>query len=322
MSCEPACTPPAAWLPPFREQAPWLGGDLQTLRNRLRRAPPAPALAQRLRLPLSNGAGALSAALSRPAAVPERDPVVLLVHGLGGCEDSAYMLIAARALLNEGYTVIRLNLRGAGPSARFSKAPYHAGLAGDLRDVLRCLDTILPGRPIMAAGFSLGGHMLLRLACEDGRSVPLAGLMTVSAPLDLAAAQRCIARPRNRLYERYIVATMARDIGDCRDFPRRLREVDARVVAPAHGFAGAADYYRRASVLPHLAALACPALILHADNDPWIPSDAYRNAAWPPETPLTVALPRGGGHVGFHAAGLSAPWYVAALLAFIHRLGA
>lgn len=304
-------------LTPFRERAPWLGGDLQTLRNRFFPPPAPPTETERLVLPLANGAGALSAALNRPVPTSGQAPAVLLVHGLGGCEDSAYMLIAAHSLLARGYPVIRLNLRGAGPSARFSKAPYHAGLTDDLRDALAGIARSLPGRPIIAVGFSLGGHMLLRLAGEDGRDAPLDGLMTVSAPLDLAAAQCAIAQARNRVYERYIVAMMARDLGAPTAFPRRLRAVDDTIVAPAHGFAGADDYYRRASAFPLVAGVRIPAAILHADNDPWIPADAYRQATWPSGSAVTVAITRGGGHVGFHGRRLREPWYVTTLLHFL-----
>jgi PAS domain-containing protein len=48
-------------------------------------------------------------------------------HGLGGCEASCYLVIAASYLLQRGYPVLRLNLRGAGPSRPHCRLQYHAG---------------------------------------------------------------------------------------------------------------------------------------------------------------------------------------------------
>ena len=45
--------------------------------------------------------------LDRPAEAVDGRPLVLLVHGCTGSEDSAYMLNAARHLLARGYTVLR-----------------------------------------------------------------------------------------------------------------------------------------------------------------------------------------------------------------------
>ena len=46
----------AATVPPFRERAPWLGGDLQTLRNTVRGAPADLPGGERLLLPMPDGA--------------------------------------------------------------------------------------------------------------------------------------------------------------------------------------------------------------------------------------------------------------------------
>ena len=109
-------------FPPFRSRPPWWGGDLQTLRNTLaargggvRSSRAAPG--ERLWVDLQDDTGdALAVSLERPEAPRPGVPWLLLVHGLGGDEASAYVAQTAARGLARGHTVLRLNLRGAGPS--------------------------------------------------------------------------------------------------------------------------------------------------------------------------------------------------------------
>ncbi|GAK34118.1 putative esterase YheT [alpha proteobacterium Q-1] len=322
-------------VPDFQPRWPWIGGDLQTLRNRLVAPPKALwGVERRLLIPLrSPSFGALSALSNAPfdlaKAKQEKlgaSPIVLMVHGLGGCEDSAYLRLATLGFEGCGVEVIRLNLRGAGPSAASSSGPYHGGLTDDLCDVLAWLHAERPGQPVLAIGFSLGGHMLLRLAGQLGAGEieleaahPLA-IMSISAPLDLAAAGARIAAPRNRIYHQALLRWMKRDGAQWApsddDLQMRLRAVasirdfDDRIVAPAHGFRNADDYYYRASAAHGLSRIRLPVLALHGDDDPWIPLDAYQAADWPDGGHVQVAISRGGGHVGFHGRQGILPWYV------------
>ena len=85
---------------------------------------------------------------------------------------------------------------------------------------------------------------------------------------------------------------------------RTIREWDDRVVAPRWGFADAADYYRRASVAPHLAELSVPALLVAAEDDPMVPPETLRPAldglaGSGGADRLQVRWLRGAGHLGF-----------------------
>jgi predicted alpha/beta-fold hydrolase len=77
-----------------------------------------------------------------------------------------------------------------------------------------------------------------------------------------------------------------------------LRQFDDVVTAPLHGFAGADDYYRRASSKPLLREIAVPTLILNARDDPFLPETALpteREVA----SVVKLEFPSRGGHVGF-----------------------
>jgi predicted alpha/beta-fold hydrolase len=77
-----------------------------------------------------------------------------------------------------------------------------------------------------------------------------------------------------------------------------LYQFDDAVTAPVHGFAGADDYWQRASAKPWLKTIAIPALAVNPKNDPFLPADYLPRAS---EVSPTVRLehPANGGHVGF-----------------------
>ncbi len=56
-----------------------------------------------------------------------------------------------------------------------------------------------------------------------------------------------------------------------------IREFDERYTAPHHGFAGASDYYYRASAMRVIDRIAIPALILTAADDPFVPPEPFRD---------------------------------------------
>jgi predicted alpha/beta-fold hydrolase len=306
-------------LPPFRPRRPWIGGDLQTLRNFLIR--PKPPLGRwpirQIDFDMADGTGdRLVGFLQRPADGAER-PLVMLVHGLSGSSESIYVRVSTFHLLSGGYPVLRLNLRGAGPTSGKTKSFYHAGRTDDLRRVIDGLDSEAR-RGLVTAGYSLGANLILKYLAEQGESTSVLGAIAISAPIDLRSTQRCIALRRNRLYHFHLLQEMKAERG--RDVPADIRTIldfDNRIVAPAHGFADALDYYERCSSAPLLSAIRRPTFILHADDDPWIPSDAYRSVDWSANPNLIHMMLPSGGHVGFHARGLDMPWHDAAMLRFL-----
>ena len=181
-------------LSEFSPRLPWWGGDLQTIRNyalSVDHALPSRAV-QRLVVPLQDGSGdRLVAALHLPDGTRDR-PLVVLIHGISGCETSCYIVLAAAYFLARGYPVLRVNLRGAGPSRRFCRQYYHAGRTADLAALLDQLDPKLTRNGVLPIGFSLGGNLLLKFLGEVGRQSPVRRAATVSAPLDLAHSCRSL----------------------------------------------------------------------------------------------------------------------------------
>ena len=338
---------------PYRQRLPWLGGDLQTLRDTLRPVHfpldqgepitiPVPALASG-----AAGAGALLAYLDRPLQAHHAGGVthgadhsrvrglVVVLHGLGGSSRRAGLRRLGLSLQGAGFAVLRLNLRGADPGRHLAGGTYAAACNSDLLPVLaraRLLAAELGQEsaaqgplPVYGAGISLGGTMLLNACLASPGS--LDALICASSPLDLAACSASIERPRNRLYQRWLLQRLVRqtladpfgvsveeELSLRGDPPRSIRAFDAAVTAPRWGFASVEDYYRGASPLPRLLerpAHLPPTLLLQADDDPWVPAAAARqlHAALsaspldPDRDRLAVLLTAQGGHNGFHGPG-------------------
>lgn len=315
----------------FGPRGPWWGGDLQTVRNFLVR--PSANLdrwpAVRILLPLGDG-DSLAAAYHANGAAVERAPVrplVVIIHGLAGCEDSAYVRASAAWFLGEGFPVLRLNLRGAGPSRAFCRDQYHAGRSDDLRRALASLPRHVTANGIVAVGFSLGGSMLLKYLGEEGAAAPFRAAAVISAPIDLAEAGQRLMAWRNTLYHLYMILAMKQEalaapaaLSDAERIAiRRARSVyafDDTFVAPRNGFTGADDYYAHCSAKAYLDGVRVPTLVIHALDDPWIPPRPYLAYDWPRNAMLRPVLTESGGHVGFHARGHKAPWHDRAIARF------
>jgi len=314
-------------LADFRPKSPWWSGDLQTIRNyafSVPRALPGQA-AERIETPLDDGSGdRLIASLH----VPERDrerPLVALVHGLGGCENSCYMVLASAYFLARGYPVLRVNQRGAGPSRPYCAEQYHAGSTGDFGTLLERLDPALTRRGVLPVGFSLGGNMLLKYLGETGRHGPVRRAATVSAPLDLALACKTLLRWRNFGYHRYLFTHLKRACtapgARLSDDERRtiveartLWQFDHEFTAPRNGYASAEDFYGANSSRDYLGGIRLPTLLIHAHDDPFVPITPYLEHDWSRRPELVPLLAKGGGHLGFHDP--SGVWYLRQIEAF------
>lgn len=249
--------------------------------------------------------------LDAPAAA--NAPLVVLFHGLEGGSSSHYARALFAALAQRRMRGVVPHFRGCGGEPNRTPRAYHSGDYTEVGAMLARLRERVPAdTPLFAVGVSLGGSALLNWLGRTGRAAR--GVATaaaaVSAPLDLVAAGRSIDRGVNRIYARHFLATLKpKSLGIATRFPgvldaRRIRRVrtmwefDEVVTAPLHGFAGADDYWMRASSKPWLRAIDVPTLVLNARNDPFIPASSLPSAAEVSEW-VTLEQPAGGGHAGF-----------------------
>ena len=247
-------------------------------------------------------------------------PLVVLVHGMSGCEGSAYVLYSARHFLAAGFPVLRLNLRGAGPAGPLCVERYHAGRTSDFAAVLDSLPADRAANGVVAVGYSLGGNMILKYLGERGDDNRLSAAVSISAPVDLGEASDRMLRPRNRIYRKFLVQELARETLDGKQPDRgpgidtlkaceSVREFDEIYTAPMNGYADVQAYYDDCSARYYTAAIRTPVLVIHAPNDPWIPIGCYADTIAARNPALTLCLEHNGGHVGFHGIGSAVAWH-------------
>lgn len=258
------------------------------------------------------------AELPQPTATPQ--PVLVMFHGLEGSANSHYAQAMAAACAQAGVALWVLHFRGCGGLPNQQPRAYHAGDRAEIDWMLARVAELTPGRPRAAVGISLGGNALMHWASAHGTQAAryVNAVAAVSAPFDLAAAGHAIEQGANRwLYTPMFLRTMKQKARamqqaypDLLDWARvqkarTIRAFDDAFTAPLHGFAGVNDYWAQASAGPHLSALALPAWLCHAQNDPFVPYASI--APWRGITDATWVTPPTGGHAGFlHAA--DAPW--------------
>jgi predicted alpha/beta-fold hydrolase len=117
----------------------------------------------------------------RPSTATAGRPLAILIHGLTGDEDGAYMHATATALLAAGLPVLRLNLRGAGASRPLCRGTYHAGRSEDLRAVVARLPSDLARDGVVLVGYSLGANMVLKFLGERDCAVPVRAAAAISS---------------------------------------------------------------------------------------------------------------------------------------------
>ncbi len=221
--------------------------------------------------------------------------IVLLVHGLGGSQNSSYMLRLAKRLSEKGMMAVRVNLRGCGSGEGLSSLPYHAGRSDDLFAVVQALHKLHPTKEIHVTGFSLGANLALKLAGEAPSHI--AQTIAICPPLDLAKTVAAIQKPMLTLYHRYYLKKLSQQaVHWCKTPIRTLYEFDNTITAPLWGFSSADDYYRKSSCKHYLSQINHPCQILFAEDDPFIPLKGEELSLSPY---VQVWLTKRGGHLGF-----------------------
>jgi predicted alpha/beta-fold hydrolase len=238
---------------------------------------------------------------------------VIVLHGLEGSSESHYMLGIAEKGMDAGMNVIRVNQRNCGGTSDFSPTLYHSGRSADVAAVAKHFVKRDGVTRFALSGYSMGGNLVLKCAGEWGASAPpeFRGVAAVCPAADLAPSADALHDPPNRLYEAYFMWQLRKTFRNkARLFPKAfdparlqgvktIRDFDEKVTAYYSGFAGASDYYARASASNVIDRIAVPTLWIHAANDPFIrilPDTRRKIAANPRFTFIETA---DGGHCSF-----------------------
>jgi predicted alpha/beta-fold hydrolase len=299
---------------PFTPHTVFKSGNAQTLAawawpRRYRREPP-PHDEDRL---FETAPGVKVLAHCRWQRDRQKHATVVIWHGMEGSATSIYMIATADEAFRAGFNVVRVNYRNCGGTEHLTPTLYHGGLSDDLHAVINQLIESEGLKRIFVLGFSLGGNMVLKLAGEYGQNAPpeVVAIGVVSPSVDLEASADLIQSRRNWLYHKQFMWSLKNrirlkqklfpDVYDVSRLPqiRNLREFDEEFTSRASGFLNASDYYHRASSIRVIASIRIPTLIIHAEDDPFIPFEPLRDPVFSKNPYIMLLRTERGGHVAF-----------------------
>lgn len=267
---------------------------------------------------------------------PWERPTLIGLHGLNGSSDAYYMKGVATKAFARGMNVVRLNQRNCGDTEHLCAGLFHSGLTADAAHVIDEL-TRVDGLPtLVVAGYSLGGNLALKLAGEYGDFAPpvLVGVAAVSPIVEVGECVRALERRDNVVYEWNFVKDLKRRMRrKDRFWPgrfaigklgsvRSVREFDRVFTAPYFGFADEDDYYHRASAMRIVDRIRVPALIISAEDDPFVPPAPFYEPRLTDNPAVTTIVCAHGGHcafIGTPAPGDDGYWAERAIVDFAAR---
>jgi predicted alpha/beta-fold hydrolase len=239
--------------------------------------------------------------------------IAVILHGLEGDSNRAYVLGMVKALNEAGWDAAAMNFRGCSGECNRTLRYYHSGETEDLDTVLSHAVSRKDYSALVLIGFSLGGNVILKYLGEPGRVFPpsLKKAVVFSVPCDLTAGSKKLNEPSNKLYMmrflrmlhakiRMKMEIMPERINDHRyDRIKNFKDFDDRYTAPIFGFNNAEDYWEKASSKPFLPNVSIPTLLINAADDPFLPEHCYPGEEASRSETLFLEIPRHGGHVGF-----------------------
>lgn len=237
--------------------------------------------------------------------------LALLLHGWEGSAESGYMRLTAARLLAAGFEVFRLNFRDHGPSHHLNEEVFHSCRLDEVVGAAKQVAARWPTRPMVAAGYSLGGNFALRLAlAAPDAGLPLVHVAAVCPALDPERTTQAMEQGFP-LYQTYFRRKWARSLRRKRElfperhdfdeagFKRDLRGMTAWMIDKGgYDFPSVDDYFDGYRISrERLSDMRVPADILTAADDPVIPVEDFHALELPDSAQVEIATH--GGHCAF-----------------------
>lgn len=249
---------------------------------------------------------------------PAGSPILVVLHGLEGSSRSKPVLGLLSKARRAGWRGVAMNFRSCSGEPNRLRRSYHGGETSDLAWLIDRLVKEDPGAPILCAGFSLGGNVLLKYLGERGEAVPpqVRAAAAISAPFDLAVSARGLEKGFSKNYRRGIVAGLRRKtLEKLKRYPdladrnavlaaRTLEQFDNAVTAPVHGFRDAEAYWAASSSMQFLPKIRRPTLLINARDDPFFPGRLLPVREVSENPYLRALFTEHGGHGGFLSGGI------------------
>ncbi len=205
-------------------------------------------------------------------------------------------------MIEQGFDVVRLNFRDHGNTHHLNPGIFHSNLIDEVVHAAGDIAQRWPQLPLVAAGYSLGGNFVLRLALRaPAAGVPLLRVASVCPVLDPGLTMESIENGP-AMYDWYFRRKWAGSLRRKRDLFPELSDCDDRVlkldiraltawlVERHTSFGSLQAYFDGYSIAgDRLSALQVPADILMAQDDPVIPYATFSDWQLPRHARLETA---------------------------------
>uniref|UniRef100_A0A4W3J5T8 Phospholipase ABHD3 n=1 Tax=Callorhinchus milii TaxID=7868 RepID=A0A4W3J5T8_CALMI len=239
-------------------------------------------------------------------------PIVLILPGLTGTSKESYILHMVKESQSQGYRCTVVNNRGVSGERLLTPRTYCAANTEDLETVITHVQERFSEAPLIAAGVSMGGMLLLNYLGKIGRETPLKAAVVFSVGWDVFECTASLEKPLNWILFNYYLTTCLRaSISRHKQVLEKLfnldyvlkaksiREFDERLTSVMFGYPSNSDYYKDASPCHKLKSIEVPVLCLNALDDVFSPSHAIPKESAKQSPYVSLLLTSHGGHIGF-----------------------
>jgi len=234
----------------------------------------------------------------------------VLLHGWEGSAMATYVLSSAIRLWDNGYRIVRVNMRDHGPSHHLNEGLFHSCRLDEMIDAVKWVRRYYAGEETVLVGSSLGGNFALRIAARaDACGLDIHRVVAVCPVLDPEQTMDALDHgpPLYRLYFmrrwRRSLELKSAAFPNLYDFTRRdtfrtLEEMTDYIVLNYTEFPDLRTYLRGYALTgDRLTGLRVPSTILLAEDDPVIPVEGLERVAR--SDCLRIETTQHGGHCGF-----------------------
>lgn len=237
------------------------------------------------------------------------DKLMILCHGLEGNSRSHYVQQMAVHFSALGWDILAMHARSCGREMNRLPVLYHGGSTEDVEAVVTKYAEKYSS--LVLVGFSLGANMLLNFVARHNIPANLRAIAAFSAPCDLYKSEQQIDRLINRVYAKKFLLKLKNKVRKLEaqhpgifdintlDGMTSIQAFTANFTAPFSGFNSLDDFYTAGSCLNALRKICLPALVVNAQNDPFLSDTCYPIDLARTSDYVFLDMPKRGGHTAF-----------------------
>ena len=138
----------------------------------------------------------------------KENPVVIIIPGLSGNSNAAYIKAQANGLLKQGFTVVAFNPVGNAIPQITSHLFDYRQLIDELDLVVDFITKKFDNRNIYLVGFSMGSSYGAKYISSERGHKKIKGMVCISNPFDLVKASFNLSSVNNYVYSKYLTSQL------------------------------------------------------------------------------------------------------------------